>query len=112
MGRWKLTVRHGSRVERENLDTLEDALGALRARMDAVASAPPRKAVQVLSRRFEPVMQVAARGEVAGPKGVRAGIDLRGDGSTEAFVGRWRREVVIPAKGETAYDALARALAR
>jgi hypothetical protein len=110
MGRWKLTVRHGSRVEREHLESLGEAIESLRARMDAIASAPPRKAVQVFSRRFEPVAQVAARAELAGPRGARAGIDLRGDGSTEAFVGRWRRAVLSPAAGETAYDAVRREL--
>ena len=110
MGRWKLTFRHGSRVERERLESLDDALVALRDRMDAAVSAPPRRTVQVLSRRFEPVAQVAARGELAGPRGARAGMDLRGDGSIEAFVGRWRRDVLAPDSGETPYDALRRAL--
>jgi hypothetical protein len=110
MGRWKLTFRHGSRVQRERLESLDEALAALRGRMDAVASEPPRKTVQVLSRRFEPVAQVAARAELAGPRGARGGVDLRGDGSTEAFAGRWRREVLSPASGETPYDALRRAL--
>jgi hypothetical protein len=53
---------------------------------------------------------VAARGEVTGPGGVRGGVDLRGDGSTEAFTGRVRRRVVEQRDGETPYDALRRAL--
>jgi hypothetical protein len=56
------------------------------------------------------VQQVAARGEVAGPGRLRAGVDLRGDGSAEAFTGRWRRQLVERRSGETAYDALRRAL--
>jgi hypothetical protein len=110
MGRWKLTVRHGSLVERERHESLDDALASLRRRVDALASAPPRKAVTVFRREFEPVAQVAARGELAGPKGARAGVDVRGDGSTEAWVGRWRRTVLTPAKDETPYDALRREL--
>jgi hypothetical protein len=111
MARWKLTIRHGSQVEHEGLDSLDDAIAALRRRIEGLTSAPQRKAVKVLSRTFDPVSQVAARGQVAGPRGARAGIDLRGDGSTEAWVGRWRRTVLSPAKGETPYDALRRELA-
>jgi hypothetical protein len=51
---------------------------------------------------------VAARGELRGPGGLRAGIDIRGDGSAEAFTGRVARRVVAPRDGEDAYAALRR----
>ena len=43
-------------------------------------------ATTFLSREFEPVQQVGGRGELRGPHAapVRGGIDVRGDGSTEA----------------------------
>jgi hypothetical protein len=41
---------------------------------------------------------------------VRGGVDVRGDGSAEAFRGRIRKHVVAREPGETAVDALRRAL--
>jgi hypothetical protein len=37
-------------------------------------------------------------------------VDVRGDGSIEAYIGRVKREVVRQRKGESAYKALRRAL--
>jgi hypothetical protein len=111
---WKLTVRAGPRVERTRFDELSDALDAAEARARELSSATPRDAVDVKVRRFEPIQQVVARIEVAGPQrllpSARGGVDVRGDGSTEAYVGGLRREVVKQRKGETAYKALRRAL--
>ena len=41
---------------------------------------------------------------------VRAGLDVRGDGSSEAYLGRVRRQVVETRRRETALQALRRAL--
>jgi hypothetical protein len=112
---WKLTVRAGPRVERSRFDELTDALDAAEQRARELASEAPREVVDVKVRRFEPIQQVVARIEVAGPQrllpSARGGVDVRGDGSTEAYVGGIRREVVKQRKGETPYRALRRALA-
>ena len=60
-------------------------------------------------RRYEPGDLVAARAELRGP-GVRAGFDVRGDGTAEAWTGRLGRRVVAQEGGETPYAALRRAL--
>ncbi len=111
---WKLTVRAGPRVERTSFDRLADALDAAEARAKDLANEAPREAIDAKIRRFEPIRQVAARIEVSGPQrllaSVSGGLDVRGDGSTEAYVGRIRRVVVEQRGGETAYRALRRAL--
>jgi hypothetical protein len=105
---YRLTIRYGSRVEREEHESIRGALAALR---HALARVPAdREPVRFLKREIEPVQQVVARAEVAGPSGVRGGVDLRGDGSAEAWTGRWRRQLVAQEPGESAYDALRRAL--
>jgi hypothetical protein len=110
-----LTVRNGPRVTRERYGSLEEALAALGERADALSVASAREEVQFFSRRIEPSRQVAARLQIAGPgdwrgAGVSGGVDLRGDGSTEAFTGRMRRTIVEQHRGESATAALRRAL--
>jgi hypothetical protein len=65
-------------------------------------------------RRYGPKDQVVARIELAGPQrrlaSRHAGVDVRGDGSTEAYVGRVRRTPLELAPSEDAVGALRRAL--
>ena len=109
MAAYKLTVRRRGNAARERFASLPEALTALEARLDDLTPDERRGRERALSRELAPVEQVALRGEVAGP-GVRGGVDVRGDGSAEAFTGRWRRVLVEREAGETAYDALRRAL--
>lgn len=103
------TVRVGPKVEHADHDDALSALLALRERLSAVG---PREATSVFRREIGPEAQVAARGELRLPGRVHAGIDVRGDGSTEAWTGRWRRQVVAQEPGEDAYAALGRVLDR
>lgn len=105
----RTTVRIGPKVEHGRHDDLLSALLALRERLSEVPNDPATKTV--FTREYAPVAQVAARGEVKGPGGVRGGVDLRGDGSAEAWTGRLRRSLVLQEPGEDAYAALARVLA-
>ena len=112
---WKLTVRAGPRVAHQSFDQLDHALDAAEARAKELAQEAPRDPVDLKYKQFEPIQQVTARIEIAGPQrlfaSVRGGLDVRGDGSTEAYIGRVRRELVELRKGENAYRALRRALA-
>jgi hypothetical protein len=55
-----------------------------------------------------------ARLELAGPERrlakTHAGVDVHGDGSAEAYLGRVRRQRLAPATGEDAIAALRKAL--
>ena len=106
---FRVVLRHGPKVFKHGADTLEGALDELERRARAVADGPRRRTVDLRVRTFEPVQQVAARAELRGP-GVRAGVDVRGDGSAEAWTGRIRRTLIEPADGEDAYAALRRVL--
>jgi hypothetical protein len=114
MAGWTLKVRVGSRVERSRYSALDAALDALEDRIDELARTTRRDDVQFFRRTIEAARQVAVRAEVAGPgrivPSVRGGVDLRGDGSTEAFTGHARRELVAPGPGETPVAALRRVL--
>ena len=111
---WKLTVRVGPKVERTKFDDREQALDALDRRVRELTRTATTQPVDLKYKRYEPAERVSARIELAGPERllstVRAGIDVRGDGSTQAFIGRVRREPVEPRKGESAAQALRRVL--
>jgi len=109
-GPYRLTVRHGGRVLRTRHASLDDALRALRSEFGALAGQAPRATVKALTREFEPVAQVVARAALRGPGRMRAGVDLRGDGSSEAWTGRWQRQLVAQEAGEDAQDALRRVM--
>jgi hypothetical protein len=103
-------VRRRGRTDRDRFGTLPEALEALEARLDELARSERRGRERALARTLEPVQLVAARGELRGPRGARGGVDLRGDGTTEAYTGRVRRQLVERRAGETSYEALGRAL--
>jgi hypothetical protein len=108
---YTVTVRTKAKVRKERYEQLAGALDALEAagrELEDGASANP--AGGTLIRRIEPVKQVVGRIEVAGPGRLRAGVDVRGDGSSEAFSGRLRRMLIEQRGSESPYDALRRAL--
>jgi hypothetical protein len=106
-----VTIRRGPRVEKVRLDSLSEALATIEERGRALEDGAGAQAVGGrLLRRIEPVHQVVARLELSGPGRLRAGIDVRGDGSSEGFTGRIRRRLIEQRRGESPYQALRRAL--
>ena len=106
---WRVTVRDGPRVTKLRAEALEQALELVEREGRALAAGPGRRTVELRARTFTPQQQVAGRVELAGP-GVRAGVDVRGDGAAEAWTGRLRRRVVEQQDRESPYDALRRVL--
>ena len=106
-----MRVRAGAQIERERYDDANQALAAVeRHALELERTAGSRAVGGRLLRRFEPIQQVVGRVEISGPDGIQGGVDVRGDGSAEAFTGRLRRTLVEPRNGETPYTALRRAL--
>jgi hypothetical protein len=107
---YRVVVRSGPRVARLEAGSLDAALELIEARARELARGPRSEAVELRYKTFEPVQQVAHRVELSGPRRVHAGVDVRGDGSVEAWTGKLRRRVVEQEKGESPYDALRRTL--
>ena len=98
-------------MDRDTRPTLDDALVEIEFRgAEAQRDARGTPVDAKVLGRYEPEQQVVARIELAGPRGLRAGVDVRGDTSVQAWTGRVRRRLVEPRGGESAYDALRRAI--
>jgi hypothetical protein len=101
-------------VEHLRFQALEPALDALRRRIDELAQSVAAEPPGTRLRRYAPEEQVVARIELSGPQrrlpSVHAGLDVRGDGSTEAYVGRVRRRALDVGKDEDAIAALRRTI--
>jgi hypothetical protein len=109
---YTVTTRSGAKVRKERHEQLADALAAMdRIAEELAEGAAARPVGGALIRRLDPVQQVVGRIELSGPGRLRAGVDVRGDGSTEAYTGRLRRTLVEQRRAESPTDALRRVLA-
>jgi hypothetical protein len=108
---FRVVVRSRGQVRKDGYQELSEALAAIeRAGAELADGASVRPVGGSVLRRLEPVQQVVGRVELRGPGRLRAGVDVRGDGSSEAFTGRMRRTLVEQRPGESAYEALRREL--
>ena len=111
---YTVSVRIGPKVMRRRVPTLDDAIDVLELELRGLGSKALRKPAKAFAREIAPKAQVSARGELSGPSrlrpSVRAGADVRGDGSIEAYRGKVNREVVKQKRGESPFDALRRVL--
>jgi hypothetical protein len=105
--------RRNGKTDKRTFPTLADAIDDLETELRSVSSVIARapRVERALGRDYEPGEQVAVRGELRGPGGmraVRAGVDVRGDGTMVAFTGVVRRRVLEPREREDAWAALRR----
>ena len=109
---WKVTARHGSKVDRESFETLDGALAEARRRVDEVLREGRLPTVHSL-RDFTPDKRVAARIEISGPGMLRTregGIDVMGDGGTVAYTGAIRKRTIDAGGLDDAFEQLQGAL--
>jgi hypothetical protein len=108
VGRWKLTVRHGSDVQHVSFEELGEAVAGMRARALAIRAEGPVRAVGGF-KDYDPRDQVHARLQLStgGLLGKRvAGVDVRGNGEFVPYRGGVRREELDPSGHETPFDAV------
>lgn len=110
---WKLTVRHGSQVDHQTFDDLNEAVASMRERALGIRAEGPARPVSAL-RDFAPGDQVHARLQLSGRGFLRkpvAGVDVRGDGTFVPFRGGVRREELDPTYHDTPFDLVRETLA-
>jgi hypothetical protein len=109
---YRLTVRQGSRVERESFGDLAEAVAAVEKAVREVRAAGPLDGVKML-RDFEPGERVAARIELSTGgwlRGREAGVDVMGDGRLVAYSGGMGRRELDATSDQAAFDAVRREL--
>ena len=112
MAAYRLTVRHGPKVQREGFDSLGEAIEAMEQRSREIQDEGPLGEVSAL-RDFEPGQRVHARIELSTGgvlRGREVGIDVMGDGVLVPYAGVIRKRRLEPPDGETAFDAVRAAL--
>lgn len=115
MAGYEVTIRQGSKVRKVNEPTLDDAMERLRAEAEAISDDASLPAADVFKRTYEPGQRSAGRVEVSAgrfPRKRVAGVDIKGNGSIVAYVGRIAKNVLDPAPDETPYEAVRKALRR
>jgi hypothetical protein len=109
---WNLTIRHGSDVEREQFDSLEQTIEEMRKRVEAIRAEGPLAKVS-MPRDYEASDQVHARLEISSGgllRGRDAGLDVMGDGTLVPYMGGIRRTQLELQDGQNPFEAVGEAL--
>lgn len=102
--------RRNGKTDKRSFASLGDAVDDLETELRSVATVIARapRVERALGREYEPAEQVAVRGELRGPGRLRAGIDVRGDGTMVPFTGVVRRRPIELEDCEDAWAGLRR----
>jgi hypothetical protein len=112
VGGWRLIVRHGAEVRKDEFEELGEAIEAMRAAVAEVVRSGPLESAQGF-REYEPAERVAARLEISTGGilgGRRAGVDVMGDGALVPFSGVVRRHRLDGRSPDRALEAVEGAL--
>jgi hypothetical protein len=112
VAKWKLVVRHGSKVKHAQFDDLDDAVTAMKRQTQLIRKEGPLDAVSAI-RDYGPERLVHARLELSSGglfRGREAGLDLMGDGSLVPYVGVVRKRRLETDGGQSPFDAVRAAL--
>lgn len=112
MASFKLTIRHGPEVSREDHESLPGAIASLQEHAERIRAEGDLPEVSML-RTYEAGDRVKARLEISTGRLLRsrdAGVDVMGDGALIAFRGGVGRKPLATETGRTPYEAVESAL--
>jgi hypothetical protein len=113
VAKWKLVIRHGSKVKHEDFDDIDAAIDAMEARTRDIRREGPLREVSAI-RDYGPEQLVHARLELSTGglfRGREAGLDVMGDGALVPYVGVVRKRRLETTDGESPFEAVRAALA-
>lgn len=114
MARFRLTVRHGPRVDRESFDDLDTAVAAMKRQTQIIRQEGPLDGLSAI-RDYQPGQRVHARLELSSGGrllgGREAGMDLMGDGTLVPYVGGVRKRRLESGRDQSPFEAVREALA-
>lgn len=112
MAPFKLTIRNGPKVFREDHDSLLGAVASMREHAERIRADGSLPEVSMI-RTYEPGDRVKARVEISTGRFLRsrdAGVDIMGDGAIVAFRGGVGRKPLGTESGQSPYEAVEAAL--
>jgi len=109
---FKLTIRNGPKVFREDHDSLSGAVTSMREHAERIRADGVLPEVSLI-RTYEPGDRVKARVEISTGRFLRsrdAGVDIMGDGAIVPFRGGVGRHPLEPEPGQSPFEAVEAAL--